>query len=409
MKATTSIFIDKTHPKKDGKCAVSLRVTYDRKKRYYATPYSLTAADFEKVQGEKPREPFKAIKLKLAEFEKKASDIIDTLPVFTWAMFERMYLQNRGAKNTVSLAFAEHIEALRENHSIGTAVVYECSKKSIEAYAPDVKFAEISPDFLKRYEKHMIEQGASVTTISIYLRALRTLFNNAIADGVLSKELYPFGKKRYEIPTGKNVKKSLTLNEIAAIYNYEVPGNGYKAMAKDFWVLMYLCNGINVKDLCLLKNSNIQGDVLVFERAKTAKTKRTVEPIRVVLTEDVKAIIKKWGVKSLDPSQFVFPILKKTMTPERQRQVIQQLTKVINKYMRKIGEDLKINKVLTTYTARHSFATILQRSGVSTEFISEALGHSNIKTTQNYLAGFEDDAKKETVKVLTAFKTASIQ
>ncbi len=72
--------------------------------------------------------------------------------------------------------------------------------------------------------------------------------------------------------------------------------------------------------------------------------------------------------------------------------------------MKAIAEDLGIEQPCTTYAARHSFATILQRSGASTEFISEALGHSNVKTTQNYLAGFEDDIKKETVKALTAFK-----
>ena len=71
---------------------------------------------------------------------------------------------------------------------------------------------------------------------------------------------------------------------------------------------------------------------------------------------------------------------------------------------RAIARQLGIESDCTTYAARHSFATILQRSGVSTEFISEALGHSNVKTTQNYLAGFEDESKKEVVKALTAFK-----
>ena len=72
--------------------------------------------------------------------------------------------------------------------------------------------------------------------------------------------------------------------------------------------------------------------------------------------------------------------------------------------MKSIAQQLNITNEVTTYAARHSFATILQRSGASTEFISEALGHSNVKTTQNYLAGFEDETKKETTKALTAFK-----
>jgi site-specific recombinase XerD len=76
--------------------------------------------------------------------------------------------------------------------------------------------------------------------------------------------------------------------------------------------------------------------------------------------------------------------------------------------MRRIAGKLEITSDVTTYAARHSFATIFQRSGASTEFISEALGHWNVKTTQSYLAGFEDESKKEMVKVLTAFKKPEI-
>jgi integrase/recombinase XerD len=250
----------------------------------------------------------------------------------------------------------------------------------------------------------MLKQGNRITTISIYLRTLRALFNNLLSYGLLTKIIYPFGKKKYEIPTGNNIKKSLTLKDIAAIYYYK-PIKGINAeMSKDYWLFMYLCNGINVKDMCLLKYENIKGDILEFERAKTARTKRKVEPIRVALVDDAKQIIKRWGNRHLDGNTYIFPVLTKGLSAVRKRQLIQQLTGVINDHMRVIAKDLAIESNLTTYVARHSFSTILQRSGASTEFISEALGHSNVKTTQNYLAGFEDESKKETVKALTAFK-----
>jgi len=250
----------------------------------------------------------------------------------------------------------------------------------------------------------MLDNGNSVTTVSIYLRSLRSLFNNAITDGMLTKELYPFGRKKYEMPTGNNIKKALTLKDIAAIYYYKPEKKSNTDMAKDYWFFMYLCNGINMKDMCLLKYDNIKGDILEFERAKTARTKRKVEPIRVPLVEDAKHIIKKWGNKFKDEDTYIFPVLEKGLTPERQRQLIQQRTQVVNCHMKSIAQKLGITNDVTTYAARHSFATILQRSGASVAFIGEALGHSNIKTTQNYLAGFEDESKKETVKALTAFK-----
>ena len=249
----------------------------------------------------------------------------------------------------------------------------------------------------------MLKEGKSITTVGIYLRSLRTLFNNAIAEGLLTKDFYPFGKKRYEIPTGNNIKKALTLKDIGSIYHYKPEKGSTAERAKDYWIFMYLCNGMNVKDMSLLKYENIKSDILEFIRAKTARTKRKVEPIRAVLTDDVKAIIKKWGNKKNDGETFIFPILTKGLSPERERQLIQQLTGVINDHMKAIADKLEIDSDCTTCAARHSFSTVLQRSGVSTEFISEALGHSSVKTTANYLAGFEDESKRETIKALTAF------
>ncbi len=182
MKATTSIFIDKYHPKTGGLCAVSVRVTYDRKKKYYPTNCSLTISDFEKVIGDKPRKEYKEIALKLQAYENKAFEIIEDLPFFTWKAFEKHYLTNRGAKDTINLAFADYAKELRDNDRIGTAVSYECAQSSLNKFCAGARFADVTTDFLKKYEKWMLNKGNSTTTISIYLRSLRTLFNNAIGE-----------------------------------------------------------------------------------------------------------------------------------------------------------------------------------------------------------------------------------
>ena len=423
---TTSIFIDKWHPKagnkvfksveekekwlkENGSCAVSLRITFERKKRHYPTPYSLTPADFEKVMfGKRQSEIEKELKGKIQDFENKATKIIGDLPFFTWTAFEKHYLQNRAAKDTIKQAFEDYSNELRQAERIGSAVSYECAMNSLDKFEAGAKFTDITPEFLRRYEKTVLSEGKSITTVGIYLRSLRTLFNNAINEGLLTKDLYPFKlgnvKGRYEIPTGNNIKKALSLSDIELIYNYQPEAGTMKERAKDYWIFMYLCNGINVKDLCLLKYENIKGDVMEFVRAKTARTKRKVEPIRVTITADVKAIIEKWGNADKAEKNYIFPVLEKGLTPERERQLIQQLTHVLNDHMKSIAKELGIDSSLTTYVARHSFSTVLKRSGASTEFISEALGHGNLKTTQNYLGSFEDENKKEVVKALTAFR-----
>jgi integrase/recombinase XerD len=221
MTASTSIFIDRYHPKAGGKCAVTIRVTAERKKKYYPTDISLTVPEYEKIMGDKPRNEYKEYALKLQAFEKRAADIIKNLPIFSFEAFEKQYFTNRRPKETLEGAFSGYIGLLKDEGRIGTAVTYECAQKSLNNFAPDAKFSDVTPDFLKKYERLMLSEEKSITTIGIYLRSLRTLFNNAISDGVLSAEYYPFGKKKYEIPTGNNVKKALTIQDIGTIYHFQ--------------------------------------------------------------------------------------------------------------------------------------------------------------------------------------------
>ena len=125
--------------------------------------------------------------------------------------------------------------------------------------------------------------------------------------------------------------------------------------------------------------------------------------IVVSLKKETKKIISKWGQKSISPDSYIFPHLINGLTSVREREIYQQLTKTINKYIKRIAKELLINKEITTYFARHSFATILKNSGVSVEFISEMLGHGDVKTTKSYLAGFETETIHKTTDALTAF------
>src|SRR5690349_12399593 len=134
MAASTAIFIDRYHPKVGGKCAVTVRVTFERKKRYYPTNITLTEQEFEKVMGDKPRNEFKEYALKLQACEKRAADIIKNLPVFSFEAFEKQYLTNRRSKETLDGAFTGYIEYLKADNRIGTAVTYECAQKSLNNF-----------------------------------------------------------------------------------------------------------------------------------------------------------------------------------------------------------------------------------------------------------------------------------
>ena len=157
-------------------------------------------------------------------------------------------------------------------------------------------------------------------------------------------------------------------------------------------------------DMCHLKYQDIGKDFITFIRKKTEHSSAVKRPITVPLTQDIREIIERQGNKDKSPDNYVFPVIQDGLTHKQKVYKIAWRVRKTNVYIQKIGTKLEIDKHLTTYTARHSFATILKRSGVSTEFISESLGHSNLKITETYLDSFENDHKLEIAKHLTAFK-----
>jgi len=401
MKPIANLYINEKEIKQNGKVTVKVKITFMRKRKYYSTGVELTPHEYKKAMfAERKTETEKETNKKLLAFQTKADDVIDDLTLFTFSAFEEKYFEHRNTYNSVEFAFDKYINDLIKGKRLGTASSYKDAKVSICKFKKDLIFADITPKFLKEYQKYMIENGKSISTVGIYLRPLRTILN---AEGI-DKSIYPFGKDKYTIPESNNKKKSLSSIDIGKIYNYHAVPKSMKDMAKDYWIFLYLCNGMNVKDFCQLKWSNINNDVLTFQRAKTKETSKESKLITVSLKNEATEIIKKWSITSMSKDSFVFPHLTNKMSDEDQRRVIKQLTKNINKYMKVICTELGIN-IATTYWARHSFATVLKQSGAHTSMISDLLGHSNIKTTESYLGSFETEQIKETTDILTqAFK-----
>jgi integrase/recombinase XerD len=308
------------------------------------------------------------------------------------------------ALGEVAIHYGVYIQKLEAQERIGTVGCYVSSLASLLNYHPQLRFSDITELELFRYEKWMKAKGNSVTTLSLYLRCLRHIFNVAIAKKLVDRDLYPFGPEKYIIPSGKNVKKAISIADIQRIYEYPSQDPTEK-MCRDFWFFIYLGNGMNVKDLALLKYANIDGQFIRFIRAKTVNTSRVDPPlISVYCSEDVLALIDRWGNADKSPTNYIFPILSPGLDGYGMRHKIQLFTGLINDYMCSIGAALGIARKLTTMAARHSFSTQLKRSGASPEVIREMLGHNNLKTTMNYLDSFEDESKAEHAKNLLPFR-----
>lgn len=230
----------------------------------------------------------------------------------------------------------------------------------------------------------------------MYMTRLRTIINEARKMGIVKPSADAFDGG-YKLHRGTSRKLALTLEQIKQIARYE--GTPTREMYRDYWLFIYLCNGINITDLARLKYSNIQNGEIVFIRRKTEKTAAEKREIRAIITPQMQTIIERYGNKP-QPDAYVFPILSKRDNElEKYRKIAVQGNK-INRAMIAIGKELGIGKI-TTYTARHSFATILKRAGTNIAYISEALGHTNLAITETYLASFEREEREKNARILT--------
>lgn len=388
---TIATMLDDRKANKKGNFPVKIRVTYKRIRKYYSTGKDLTLEEWKVLPTGKSRvlketresieNSFSLVRLNVETIAEKGGFSFDTLNV-------RL---GRGTGDTVNSALKARIENLKREEKISTMQLSEYLLKSLEVFSNrDVDFETITVDWLKKYERHLLSSDKSYTTISMQMRVIRTLMNQAKRDGIIKETQYPFGKDKYEIKEGVSVKKALTLDQIKQIF-YFTDGNETTERYRDLWVFSYLCNGINIADLMKLKFKDIKDGDICFVRQKTENTSKNRREIRASVTANIQNIIDKWGNKSL-PENYIFPYLVGKENAEKKQAITKDLTKRINLRMKKIGEELGIGDI-TTYTARHSFATVLKRSGANIASISESLGHNDLKTTESYLASFEKEER----------------
>lgn len=379
----------------------------------FSTPFKLTEAEFESVwKTTKPRSENKVLRLKFQELENRANEVAAELKVFSFEQFEKRMFQKSGSREDIICHYQEMIASLRENSQFNNASNYQLSLKSLLDFvqhrtgrkATKLLFGDITKDWLQKYESDMLNRlNRSRTTVSMYLRALRAIFNEAIRQGDISTEIYPFGKNQYQIPAVRAVKKALRKEDLRILMDAKA-GTPEQEKARDFWFFSYACNGINLKDIALLRWENLQGSTLTFYRAKTTNTARKdLKPITATLIGFPAGIIEKYGSKHRNPKSLIFDIISDEMSKEQQHFKIKNFTRFVNQNLKKLAEGAGLPAEISSYWARHSFATNAIRMGASMEMVSEAVGHSNIRTTQGYFAGFEEDSKQELAKLIMNF------
>lgn len=413
MECTITFYLDSRRPMKNDMYFVKLRVYAPAlgKKKLYTTSIKLSEKDFEKVFSKNPKGSYLDTANELNNIKAKAIKAAQNLSPFTFERFEADLYSEPKNKTNVFDAYQIAIDENRSHGHVGNADNYQNSLNSIKKFVNEellkksntLLFTEITPVWLQRYEEYMKKNGKSTTTISMYVRALRAIFNSAITNGDINSKIYPFGKEKtkYKVSSVRKVKKNLKQSDLKKLF--EATGSPEQERARDFFFFSYNCSGMNFKDIANLTYGQIDGNRLKFFRKKTENTSSEQTEISVYLTPFAHEVINKYGSQDKSFGTLIFDIIRKDMSAVDKQKAVKNFTRSVNQGLKKLAKKVGIDENISTYYARHSFSTNAIRSGASMELVSEQLGHSNLKTTQNYFSGFEDDSIEDLTKKLMTF------
>ena len=355
------------------------------------------------MKGEVHRQNNELLKKKLNDTEMLIKDLMLKDNVYSSEQVKQEIVK---AKNAGKQSLFTYIDLIVEEKnkigSLGTAKCYFDLKSSLRIFIlkegrTDLTFKDITVSFLKKYEADFKTRGTTDNGISFYMRTLRAVLNRAIAEGACKKDIYPFNTYKISHLSTKTIKRAINKADIELIRNYACEPGSQLHRSKNIFLFSYYNRGINFSDIAMLKWDNIKANRLTYTRLKTDKY------YNILLLDPALEILAFYRDSNYrDKDSYIFPILDEHRhnTPVSIQNRVHKVLGQTNKDLKSIGEQLGITTPLTTYVARHSYATVLKRSGVSTSVISEAMGHDSERTTQIYLDSFENDVLDEASKAL---------
>jgi len=269
------------------------------------------------------------------------------------------------------------IEELKKANRFGTARNYKGVISVLKDYCKnkDLPFKQMTYQFLCNFETNHLSKGNSYNGLSVYMRAIRAIYNKAIKAGIVDKENYPFSS--YKIKSEPTDKRALEWDKIKKIIQLEIEPGHVCFNARNYFVASFMMYGINFSDMAYLRKENIVDGRIKYRRRKTSKL------YDIKITDNLNKILSYYIAKN-NPYGYIFPIIRSD-DPKAQDKNIQWARSRYNRKLKLLAELCGIEENLTGYVSRHSFATQAMFQEVPLNAISSMLGHSSLKTTEVYL------------------------
>ena len=280
---------------------------------------------------------------------------------------------------------------LRQLGKIRTSETYTATLKSFMGFREeqDVPLDGVNSDLILLYEAHLKTKGVRMNTISFYMRILRAVYNRAV-EKELTPQKYPF--RHVYTGVDKTVKRAVPVKIIKALKELDLSMKSSLDFARDMFMFSFYTRGMSFVDMAYLKKTDLQNGILTYCRRKTG------QQLTVKWEKCMEEIIKKYPSNS---SVYLLPIIKEKGNERKQ---YDNALHLVNYRLKDLSGILKLQRPLTMYVARHSWASAAKVRNVPLSVISEGMGHDSEKTTQIYLASLEasvvDKANKMILELL---------
>ena len=280
--------------------------------------------------------------------------------------------------NEVSLFSFWHnvIAQLKQLSKVRTAETYTATLKSFMKFLDnqDIPLDGITSDIMLLYEAYLKNRGVRMNTISFYMRIFRAVYNRAVEKG-LTPQQYPF--RHVYTGVDKTVKRAIPIKNIKALKDMDLSMNPTLDFTRDMFMFSFYTRGMSFVDMAYLKKTDIKNGILTYRRRKTG------QELSIKWEKCMEEIVAKYPENK---TEFLLYIIKEQGNERKQ---YNNALHLVNYHLKTLSEMLQLQRPLTMYVARHSWASAAKAKNVPLSVISEGMGHDSEATTQIYLASLE--------------------
>ncbi len=321
-----------------------------------------------------------------------------------------MNVERKNAKDDLRLYMPEVIGMLKREGKFPAMHVYACTLRSYEKFCAEERYPKnttaslsmqeiFTPERLKEYEDWLAGQQSSPNTISTYMRTLQAVYNRWMSPGiegynpVLFKDVYTKVESR--------TKRALTAEQMEQLRNTDFSVLTLRQQqVLTYFLLMFMLRGMPFIDLAHLRKSDLRNRRITYRRHKTGKL------MVVDVPPDAMRLLQKYRDKT--DSEYLFPLLHGGLFMEEHHHRYQETLRHFNRELARLMKQLLPGVSVSSYTARHTWATLAYHSGVPVGLISQSLGHSSIRVTMTYLKPFDaeviDRVNKQVISLVKKSK-----